>query len=69
MYKRQILSPSGAYYAGGLAPVDIYVEDKYVRAVRGGIGFAKTEMCIRDRAWTSSSAATRTWCSPRACAR
>ena len=37
-----ILSPSGAYYAGGLAPVDIYVEDKYVRAVRGGIGFAKT---------------------------
>ncbi|MEA5067882.1 MAG: aminotransferase class IV, partial [Christensenellaceae bacterium] len=32
----------GAYYAGGLAPVGIYVEDKYVRAVRGGIGFAKT---------------------------
>lgn len=37
-----ILSPSGAYYAGGLAPVGIYVEDKYVRAVRGGVGFAKT---------------------------
>lgn len=37
-----ILSPVGAYYAGGLAPVGIYVEDKYVRAVRGGIGFAKT---------------------------
>ncbi len=37
-----ILSPSGAYYASGLAPVDIYVEDKLVRAVRGGIGFAKT---------------------------
>ena len=37
-----ILSPSGAYYATGLAPVGIYVEDKYVRAVRGGIGFAKT---------------------------
>ena len=37
-----ILSPSGAYYPGGLAPVGIYVEDKYVRAVRGGIGFAKT---------------------------
>ena len=37
-----ILSPSGAYYAGGLAPVGIYVEDEYVRAVRGGIGFAKT---------------------------
>ena len=37
-----LLSPSGAYYAEGLAPVGIYVEDSYVRAVRGGIGFAKT---------------------------
>ena len=37
-----ILSPSGAYYSEGLAPVGIYVEDKYVRAVRGGMGFAKT---------------------------
>lgn len=37
-----ILSPSGAYYPGGLKPVDIYVEDQYVRAVRGGTGFAKT---------------------------
>ncbi len=37
-----ILSPSGAYYAAGLAPVGIYVEDSFVRAVRGGIGFAKT---------------------------
>jgi branched-chain amino acid aminotransferase len=37
-----ILSPVGAYYASGLAPVGIYVEDEYVRAVRGGIGFAKT---------------------------
>ena len=31
-----ILSPSGVYYPGGLAPIGIYVEDKYVRAVRGG---------------------------------
>lgn len=37
-----VLSPSGAYYASGLNPVNIYVEDKYVRAVRGGMGFAKT---------------------------
>ena len=36
-----ILSPSGAYYESGLAPVDIYVEDSLVRAVRGGIGFTK----------------------------
>lgn len=36
-----ILSPSGAYYASGLSPIGIYVEDALVRAVRGGIGFAK----------------------------
>ncbi len=37
-----ILSPSGAYYASGLAPVGIWIEDEYVRAVKGGMGFAKT---------------------------
>lgn len=37
-----ILSPSGAYYASGLEPVGIWIEDEYVRAVKGGIGFAKT---------------------------
>jgi len=37
-----ILSPSGAYYASGLNPVAIYVEENYVRAVKGGMGFAKT---------------------------
>lgn len=37
-----ILSPSGAYYESGLAPVGIWIEDEYVRAVKGGIGFAKT---------------------------
>ena len=37
-----ILSPSGAYYSTGLNPVSIYVEEKYVRAVKGGMGFAKT---------------------------
>jgi len=36
-----VLSPVGAYYKGGLAPVKIYVEDKYVRAVKGGTGFTK----------------------------
>ncbi len=37
-----ILAPSGAYYESGLAPVGIWIEDEYVRAVRGGMGFAKT---------------------------
>lgn len=36
-----LLSPSGAYYPQGINPVKIYVEDKYVRAVRGGTGFTK----------------------------
>ena len=33
-----ILSPTGPYYA---TPMRIYVEEKYVRAVEGGYGFAK----------------------------
>jgi branched-chain amino acid aminotransferase len=37
-----ILSPVGAYYKEGMNPVKIRVEDKYVRAVEGGIGAAKT---------------------------
>ncbi|GHU72120.1 branched-chain-amino-acid aminotransferase 2 [Clostridia bacterium] len=37
-----ILSPSGAYFPDGMAPVRIFVEDEYVRAVRGGMGFSKT---------------------------
>ena len=37
-----ILSPSGAYYESGLAPVGIWIEDDYVRAVKGGMGYAKT---------------------------
>lgn len=37
-----ILSPVGAYYAEGFNPVKILVEDKYVRAVKGGTGAAKT---------------------------
>ncbi len=37
-----ILSPVGAYYPEGLNPVKIYVENKYVRAVKGGTGSTKT---------------------------
>ena len=36
-----ILSPSGSYYAAGINPVDIMIEDDDVRAVRGGTGEAK----------------------------
>ncbi len=33
-----ILSPTGPYYS---VPMRIYVEEKYVRAVEGGVGYAK----------------------------
>ncbi len=36
-----ILSPVGSYYPEGIKPVKIFVEREYVRAVRGGTGFAK----------------------------
>ncbi len=36
-----ILTPVGAYYPEGVNPVKIWVEDEYVRAVKGGTGFAK----------------------------
>ena len=36
-----ILSPVGAYYPEGLNPIKIFVEEKYVRAVKGGLGFTK----------------------------
>ena len=34
-----ILSPTGPYY---VAPMRIYVEENYVRACQGGVGYAKT---------------------------
>jgi len=37
-----IMSPVGAYYAEGFNPVKILVTKEHVRAVRGGVGEAKT---------------------------
>jgi branched-chain amino acid aminotransferase len=37
-----ILSPVGAYYPEGFNPVKIFVTDKYVRALPGGVGHVKT---------------------------
>ncbi|MBI4792722.1 MAG: branched-chain amino acid aminotransferase [Deltaproteobacteria bacterium] len=37
-----IMTPVGAYYPEGFNPVKIFVTDKYVRAVPGGVGNAKT---------------------------
>ncbi|MGJ9383361.1 branched-chain amino acid aminotransferase [Salipaludibacillus sp. CF4.18] len=37
-----ILSPVGSYYPEGIHPVSIMVEEHFTRAVRGGMGTAKT---------------------------
>ncbi len=37
-----VMCPVGAYYAEGFNPTKIYVTDKYVRAVKGGVGDVKT---------------------------
>ena len=37
-----IASPAGAYFAGGIAPVSIWLSQDYSRAGRGGMGAAKT---------------------------
>lgn len=37
-----IMCPVGAYYKEGINPVRIWVENEYVRAVKGGVGYAKT---------------------------
>ncbi|MCG1009792.1 branched-chain amino acid aminotransferase [Salinicoccus sp. ID82-1] len=36
-----ILSPVASYYGNQLNPSSLYVEDDFVRSVRGGVGFAK----------------------------
>ncbi len=37
-----IISPVGPYFSGGFNPVPVYITDQYARAVRGGVGEAKT---------------------------
>ncbi|MEN8650717.1 branched-chain amino acid aminotransferase [Streptomyces sp. 21So2-11] len=37
-----IASPAGAYFKGGVRPVSVWLSENYVRAVPGGMGFAKT---------------------------
>jgi len=37
-----ILSPVGPYFKEGFNPVGVLVSEKYVRSVRGGVGYAKT---------------------------
>lgn len=48
-YKFMIICcPVGAYYATGLDPVKILVEDELVRAVKGGTGFTSVAVTMQD---------------------
>ncbi len=37
-----IIGPVGSYFAGGITPLRLRAEERYVRSARGGVGFAKT---------------------------
>jgi branched-chain amino acid aminotransferase len=37
-----IIGPVGSYFAGGISPLRLRVEEKYVRSAPGGTGYAKT---------------------------
>lgn len=37
-----ITGPAGSYFSGGLTPISVYVADQHRRAVKGGVGEAKT---------------------------
>ncbi|ALO34799.1 branched chain amino acid aminotransferase [Colwellia sp. MT41] len=37
-----ITGPAGSYFSGGLTPISVYVADELRRAVKGGVGEAKT---------------------------
>jgi branched-chain amino acid aminotransferase len=37
-----IIGPVGSYFAGGINPLNLRVEEKFVRSAPGGTGFAKT---------------------------
>ncbi len=37
-----IIGPAGAYFKEGFSPVPVHISHEYVRAVRGGVGEAKT---------------------------
>ncbi|MFT6692897.1 MAG: branched-chain amino acid aminotransferase [Colwellia sp.] len=37
-----IVGPAGSYFKEGLSPISVYVADEYRRAVKGGVGEAKT---------------------------
>ncbi len=37
-----IIGPVGSYFAGGIKPLRLRAEERFVRSARGGVGYAKT---------------------------
>ena len=60
-----ICSPSGAYYAEGLDPVRIYVEDEYIRAAPGLTGLPSAAATTRPPSRPAKR--PRSWASARCC--
>ena len=47
-----ILSPVGPYFAGGLKPVNLLADPRYVRAWQGGCGYVKMGSNYAPTLWT-----------------
>ena len=47
-----ILSPVGPYFAGGLKPVSLLADPRYVRAWQGGCGYVKMGSNYAPTLWT-----------------
>jgi len=51
-----ILSPVGPYFAGGLKPVNLLADPRYVRAWQGGCGYVKMGSNYAPTLWTQKMA-------------
>lgn len=54
-----IAGPVGAYFKEGFSPIPVFISDKYRRAVRGGVGAAKTGGNYAASLFVSDDAATK----------
>lgn len=54
-----IITPVGPYFQGDFEPVPVFITDEYVRAVRGGVGEAKTGGNYAASLFVSEDAAQR----------
>ena len=55
-----ILSPVGPYFAGGLKPVNLLADPRYVRAWQGGCGYVKMGSNYAPTLWTQVTKSIQT---------